>query len=83
LYPFAISVFAAMMRSCHTHTGIASTQSVPLVNEFDTDDLIVLDRVDTRPSSIASVRADRSDWLDKYKLPALWQKKVLRGKPSR
>lgn len=84
LHPFAISVLAAMMRSAATRTQvIASTQSVPLVNEFDPDDLIVVNRRghETRFDHISG--ADLSEWLDEYKLGELWQKNVLGGRPSR
>jgi predicted ATPase len=84
LHPFAISVLASMMRSAAARTQVvASTQSVPLVNEFDPDDLIVVNRREheTRFDRIGG--AELSEWLDEYKLGELWQKNVLGGRPSR
>ena len=45
LHPFAISVLGGLMRSAAgDHQVIISTQSVELVNEFDAEDLIVVDK---------------------------------------
>lgn len=44
LHPFAITVLGSLMKSAaEKHQIIASTQSVELVNEFEADDLIVVD----------------------------------------
>ena len=45
LHPYAITLLGALIRSASTRTQvIVSTQSVGLLNEFDLDDLIVVDR---------------------------------------
>src|SRR5262249_16914134 len=47
LHPFAITVLAGLMKSAsHQRQLIVSTQSVELVNEFDAEDLIVVDKRD-------------------------------------
>ncbi|MCY0389031.1 AAA family ATPase [Robbsia sp. Bb-Pol-6] len=64
LHPFAINVLAGLMRSAsQEHQLIVSTQSVELVNEFDADDLIVVDK---RDGSSTFKRPDTqalSEWL--------------------
>jgi predicted ATPase len=84
LHPFAISVLASMMRSTAARTQvIASTQSVPLVNEFDADDLIVVNHRENQTKFDRVSGSALSDWLDEYKLGDLWQKNVIGGRPAR
>ncbi len=84
LHPFAISVLGAMMKStAHQNQIIVSTQSVELVNEFDLEDLIVVDKkagasTFTRPSA-----ALLGEWLNDYSLGEMWKKNLLGGRPTR
>ncbi|MCU0882758.1 MAG: AAA family ATPase [Hyphomonadaceae bacterium] len=84
LHPFAISVLAALMKSAAVNNQlIVSTQSVELVNEFDLEDLIVVDKRDgastfTRPDPVVL-----GDWLNDYSLGDLWKKNILGGRPGR
>lgn len=84
LHPFAISVLAGVMKSVsQRHQLIISTQSVELVNEFEADDLIVVDKLGgastfKRPDSAALI-----EWLADYSLGELWKKNLLGGRPSR
>ncbi len=84
LHPFAISVLGGLMKSTsQEHQIIVSTQSVELVNEFDADDLIVVDK---RGGSSTFTRPDAkilSEWLDEYSLGDLWKKNILGGRPGR
>lgn len=82
LHPFAISVLASMMRSAASRTQlIASIQSVPLVNEFDPEDLVVVNRKEHETTFDRIGGDELSTWLDEYKLGELWQKNVLGGRP--
>lgn len=69
LHPFAITMLGAMMKStAQQHQIIVSTQSVELVNEFDVDDLIVVDKRGSeshfrRPDAVAL-----QTWLAEYSL---------------
>ncbi|CBL44418.1 conserved hypothetical protein [gamma proteobacterium HdN1] len=84
LHPFAITVLGALIKSAsQQHQLIVSTQSVELVNEFDAEDLIVVDKMGS-----ASVlrRLDTSvlaEWLEEYSLGELWKKNLLGGRPVR
>jgi predicted ATPase len=84
LHPFAIAVLGGMMKAtAQQHQLIVSTQSVELVNEFDAEDLIVVDKVGgastfKRPD-VTALQA----WLDEYSLGELWKKNVLGGRPTR
>lgn len=84
LHPYAIAVLGAMMKAtAGQHQLIISTQSVELVNEFDAEDLIVVDKQNgastfNRPDSSAL-----AEWLADYSLGDLWKKNLLGGRPAR
>lgn len=84
LHPFAITMLGAMMKStAQQHQTIVSTQSVELVNEFDVDDLIVVDK---RGNESHFQRPDVTalqTWLEEYSLGDLWKKNLLGGRPNR
>ena len=81
LHPYAITLLGSLMRSAsHRMQIIAATQSVPFLNEFSIDDLIVVERKDG-----ASVfnRLDESEfemWLEEFTVGELWEKNVLGGR---
>jgi len=84
LHPFAVTALAGLMKSCATsHQLIISTQSVELVNEFDAEDLIVVDK---RGGASTFARPDVEalhDWLEEYSLGEVWKKNLLGGRPGR
>ena len=84
LHPYAITVLASLMRSAATKTQvIVSTQSVSLVNQFDPEDLLIVERRD-QATIIEPLDAQRlAGWLEEYALGELWEKNVLGGRPSR
>jgi predicted ATPase len=84
LHPFAITVLAGLMKSAaERHQLIVSTQSVELVNEFEAEDLIVVDKRDNasvlRRLEVEPLR----EWLAEYSLGELWKKNLLGGRPTR
>lgn len=84
LHPYAIALLASLLRSASKRMQvIVSTQSVPLVNEFSIDDLIIIER--EQKGSIFN-RYDEKDfkgWLMEYSVGELWEKNILGGRPSR
>jgi len=82
LHPYAINVLASLMRSASKRSQlIVSTQSVTLVNQFEAEDLLVVDRKD-HATTIERVDPDRlTEWLEDYALGDLWEKNVLGGRP--
>jgi predicted ATPase len=82
LHPSAISVLAGLLRKASVRSQvIVSTQSVNLVNEFEPEDIIVVDREHN-----ASVfhRLDNhkfEKWLEEYSMGDLWEKNVIGGRP--
>lgn len=84
LHPFAITMLGAMMKStAQQHQIIVSTQSVELVNEFDVDDLIVVDKGGNESHFQRPDAAALQTWLAEYSLGDLWKKNLLGGRPNR
>ncbi len=83
LHPYAINVVAELIKSAsHEHQLIISTQSVELVNQFDAEDLIVVDK-DRGASTFKRLEtASLSEWLEDYSLGDLWKKNLLGGRPQ-
>ena len=83
LHPGAIAILAGLLKSASIHTGVVlATQSTTVVDHFDPEDIIVVDRVG-RHSTFRRLEAHRlSTWLDEYSLGELWEKNVIGGRPS-
>jgi len=83
LHPFAISKLAGLIQSLpETKQIIISTQSVNLVNEFNPDDIIVVQR-EINHETVFKRQSEESlsVWLKDYSLGELWEKNVLGGRP--
>jgi predicted ATPase len=86
LHPYAIVVLASLMKSASERTQIiVSTQSVSLVNQFDPENLLIVERTENRgmyETVITHVDPQRLlSWLEEYSLGELWEKNVLGGRP--
>jgi predicted ATPase len=85
LHPFAITVFSEMVKKAAVKKQIIlSTQSVELLNQFNVDDVIVVDR-SNNSSEFKRLNADElADWLENdYTLGDLWNKNILGGRVSK
>jgi len=82
LHPYAITLLGSLLRSASSRMQvIVSTQSVPLVNEFELDDLIVVER-EQGATVFKRLDGDRfNDWLEDYSVGELWEKNILGGRP--
>lgn len=84
LHPFAITALGGLMRATSDlHQLIVSTQSVELVNEFDPDDLIVVEKHDGASTFKRPDSEKLKEWLSEYTLGDLWKKNILGGRPTR
>ncbi|UZE23594.1 AAA family ATPase [Pseudomonas sp. B21-056] len=84
LHPFAIVALGGLMKSVsQKHQLIISTQSVELVDQFDAEDLIVVDKVGGASTFKRLDTAALGAWLEEFSLGELWKKNILGGRPSR
>ncbi len=83
LHPFAIDKLAAMIQSASVKTQIIiSTQSIELLNNFDADDVIVVEKKDNQTVFKRQSAESLGDWLKDYSIGDLWDKNVLGGRPQ-
>ena len=84
LHPYAITLLGALLRSASKRMQvIVSTQSVPLLNEFELDDLVVVER-ENGVSTFKRLAANQFEsWLEDYSVGELWEKNILGGRPSK
>lgn len=84
LHPAAIRGLAAMIRSASINSQvILATQSVPLVDEFDANNILIAEWRSGEEGSVYR-RLDTSalaQWLENYSLSELWDKNVLGARP--
>ncbi len=82
LHPYAIHLLAAMIKSASTKTQIiASTQSVTLANQFEWQNIVIVEQKDGASHFSRLEESDVKIWLDDYKMGELWEKNLIRGTP--
>ena len=84
LHPAAISYLAGMIKAASEHAQILiATQSPRLVDEFDLENVVIVERDQPAESSVFNrkSREQLSAWLEAYSLSELWEKNVIGGQP--
>lgn len=84
LHPAALGALADMAKSIsHESQVVFATQSPALVDHFDTDQIVVVERDPAKPRSVFKQldAAALKDWLKRYSLSELWEKNVIGGRP--
>lgn len=84
LHPFAITLLSEIIKQCSVDRQIIiSTQSVELLNEFDVEDVIVVDRSESGSVFKRLDTEQLKHWLDNdYAIGELWKKNLLGGRLS-
>lgn len=84
LHPVAITKLASMIKSAASRGCqiIVSTQSVNLINNFDADDIITVDRKDGQSVFNRLNGESLQGWLESYSIGELWTKSVINGQPT-
>lgn len=82
LHPAAIDVLAGLIKAVSTHCQVfVATQSVSLVNNFNPEDLVVIERkgrdsVYHRPNN-----EELEAYLHEYSTGEIWEKNIIGGRP--
>lgn len=82
LHPAAINKLAQLVKQASLKSQIIlSTQSTNLVNCFEVDDIIVVDRADNQSVFRHLERKELEKWMDDYELSLsdLWEKNMIGG----
>ena len=84
LHPYAVTVFSEMIRQASTTSQILlSTQSADLLNYFDPEDVLVVNR-DGEGTELSRLNEEELHiWLEDYSLGELWQKNIFGGRLAR
>jgi predicted ATPase len=83
LHPFAINKLAAMIKRAAAQGSqvIVSTQSVGLIDNFEPEDIITVDREDDQSVFRRFDSEELKEWLEDYTLGELWNKNVIGARP--
>jgi predicted ATPase len=83
LHPYAIGIVAGLIRAASEHAQVLlATQSAALVNYFEPEQVIVVDRK-AGESEFNRLSSEKlADWLKEYSLSELWEKNVIGGQPE-
>ncbi|MDP8238243.1 MAG: AAA family ATPase [Candidatus Hatepunaea meridiana] len=84
LHPYAIEILGGSLKSVSHHSQvIIATQSVNLVDQFEPEDIITVERKNGESVFNRPEMKNLEEWLEDYTLSELWEKNVLGGTPSR
>ncbi len=84
LHPYAITALAGMAKAASQNCQVVlATQSTRLVDEFDLEDIRVIDYDREKNCSRCSQPdpVKLKEWIDEYSTSELWEKNVIGGKP--
>ncbi|NNM68675.1 MAG: AAA family ATPase [Gallionella sp.] len=82
LHPYAISVLGDIFKQVSEQRQlIVSTQSVELVNELSSQDVIVVDQENDASTFKRFTEDELSGWMEKYAMGELWKRNILGGRP--
>lgn len=83
LHPSAIVQLAELLRSASTRSQVlVATQSVTLLNQFEPEDLVVVERSDDGTTLRRPDPAVLESWLEDYAVGELWEKNIIGGRPG-
>jgi len=82
LHPSAITILAGLLKKASKRSQVVvSTQSVNLVNEFEPENIIVVEHIDKETVFKRLETEKLETWLENYSLGELWDKNVIGGRP--
>jgi predicted ATPase len=84
LHPYAIEILTELIKATSKKTQvIVSTQSPALIDNFDPEDIIVVNRENGASTFKRLDAKELSHWLEEYSLGDLWRKNIVTGGPVR
>ena len=84
LHPYAINIIGGLINSISHHSQvILATQSTLLIDCFEPNDIIVVERRNRQSYFDRLDYSSLQEWLDEYSLSELWNKNIIGGRPKR
>jgi len=82
LHPYALQVVGSLLRRASSHAQIlVSTQSSAFLDNFEPEDIIVVERNEQGTTFIRPDEQALREWLRDYSLGETWEKNVIGGGP--
>jgi predicted ATPase len=82
LHPYALNIIASLFEKASHHSQVLiSTQSSSFLDNFDPEDVIVVDREGKESIFRRPDPAALESWLEEYSLGEVWEKNVIGGGP--
>ena len=82
IHPAAIDTIAGLIKAASSDCQIfVATQSISLVNNFDLDDLIVINRKGRASEYIRPESEKLKAYLDEFSTGQIWEKNIIGGRP--
>jgi predicted ATPase len=83
LHPTAINKLSGLIKSAAAKDCqvIVSTQSVTLLNNFEAENIITVDKEDNQSAFKRLDKDELSNWIEDYSIGELWTKSIIKGQP--
>jgi predicted ATPase len=82
LHPYALNVVADLFSKASLHTQVLiSTQSSSFLDNFDPEDVIVVNRAGKESQFKRLNPTELEAWLEEYSLGEVWEKNIIGGGP--
>ncbi len=83
LHPYALNLVASLLKAAsHDAQILVTTQSSSFLDQFDPEDIIVVDREGKESSFRRPSVSELEPWLEEYSLGEVWEKNVIGGGPD-
>jgi predicted ATPase len=82
LHPSAIDAIAGLIKAASLHCQVfVATQSISLVNNFELEDLVVIDRKGRYSEYTRPISENLQAYLEEFSTGQIWEKNVIGGRP--
>ena len=83
LHPYALTILAGLLQQASTKVQVVvSTQSTALVDQFEPEQVVVVDQSKGESTFRRLDPGPLEQWLEDYSLGDLWNKNLLGGRPT-
>ncbi|MCC6816667.1 MAG: AAA family ATPase [Saprospiraceae bacterium] len=82
LHPTAVKTVCELIYGVSEHCQIfIATQDADMLNEFEPEDIVVVNRINKESEFKRLSSADLSEWIGTYSLSDLWHQNIIGGRP--